>query len=133
MNIVILDGRLTRDPETKAAGQTTITRTAIAVERSYKQDGQPTADFINIMMFGKLGDNFAKYFKKGSPVLVSGEWRTNSYTNKDGQKVIGHECLVNHWEFLPREKGTANNSNSGSNVDSYVNSVTGIDEEQPFT
>lgn len=132
MNIVILDGRLTRDPETKAAGQTTITRTGIAVERSYKQDGQPTADFINIMMFGKLGDNFAKYFKKGSPVLVSGEWRTNSYTNKDGQKVIGHECLVNHWEFLPREKGNANN-NSGSNVDSYVNSVTGIDEEQPFT
>lgn len=131
MNLVILTGRLTRDPETKQAGSTTITRTSIAVERSYKQDGQPTADFINLFMFGKIGDNFAKYHHKGSPASVVGEWRTGSYTDSNGQKHNTNECLVSRWEFLPKDK-----SQGGGNqpsAESYVNNTGGIDEEQPFT
>lgn len=131
MNIVILTGRLTRDPETKTAGSTTITRTSIASERSFKQDGQPTADFINLFMFGKLGENFAKYFHKGSPVSVVGEWRTGSYTDKDGQKHNTSECLVNRWEFLPKDKSQGGGNQP--NAESYVNNAGGIDEEQPFT
>lgn len=131
MNLVILTGRLTRDPETKTAGSTTITRTSIAVERSFKQDGQPTADFINLFMFGKLGENFVKYFHKGSPVSVVGEWRTGSYTDKDGQKHNTSECLVSRWEFLPKDKSQGNTV--PATADGFANSVGGIDEEQPFT
>lgn len=129
-NIVILTGRITRDPETKQAGSTTITRASIAVERSFKQDGQPTADFINLFMFGKLGENFAKFHHKGSPAHIIGEWRTGSYTNKDGQKVTTNECLVSRWEFLPRDKSQGNSQPSAEN---FVNNTGGIDEEQPFT
>lgn len=131
MNLVTLTGRLTRDPETKTAGSTTITRTSIAVERSFKQDGQPTADFINLFMFGKVGENFAKYFHKGSPVSVVGEWRTGSYTDKDGQKHNTSECLVSRWEFLPKDKSQGNTA--PATADGFANSVGGIDEEQPFT
>lgn len=131
-NIVLLCGRLTGDPVTKPAGTTTITRASIAVERAVKKDGQPTADFINLILFGKMGDNFTKFFHKGSPVLVTGEWRTGNYTNKDGQKVYTNDCLVSHWEFLPKDKGTGT-APAGNPADAYANAVTGLDEEQPFT
>ena len=125
MNLVILTGRLTRDPETKQAGSTTITRTSIAVERSFKQDGQPTADFINLFMFGK-------YHHKGSPASVVGEWRTGSYTDSNGQKHNTNECLVSRWEFLPKDKSQGGNAPADAN--SFVNNTGGgIDEEQPFT
>jgi single-strand DNA-binding protein len=130
-NIVILVGRLTGDPETKTAGSTTITRATIAVERSFKQDGQPTADFIRIFMFGKTGDTFAKYHHKGSPASVVGEWRTGSYTDSNGQKHNTNECLVSRWEFLPKDKSQG--GNAPANADSFVNNTGGIDEEQPFT
>lgn len=130
-NIVILVGRLTGDPETKTAGSTTITRASIAVERSFKQDGQPTADFIRIFMFGKTGETFAKYHHKGSPASVVGEWRTGSYTDANGQKHNTNECLVSRWEFLPKDKSQG--GNAPANADSFVNNTGGIDEEQPFT
>lgn len=130
-NIVILVGRLTGDPETKTAGSTTITRASIAVERSFKQDGQPTADFIRIFMFGKTGETFAKYHHKGSPASVVGEWRTGSYTDSNGQKHNTNECLVSRWEFLPKDKSQG--GNAPANADSFVNNTGGIDEEQPFT
>ena len=131
-NIVILVGRITGDPETKTAGSTTITRATIAVERSFKQDGQPTADFIRIFMFGKTGENFAKYFHKGSPASVVGEWRTGSYTDGNGQKHTTNECLVSRWEFLPKDKSRG--SNAPADANSFVNNTGGgIDEEQPFT
>jgi single-strand DNA-binding protein len=131
-NIVILVGRLTGDPETKTAGSTTITRATIAVERSFKQDGQPTADFIRIFMFGKTGDTFAKYHHKGSPASVVGEWRAGSYTDSNGQKHNTNECLVSRWEFLPKDKSQG--GNAPANADSFVNNTGGgIDEEQPFT
>jgi single-strand DNA-binding protein len=130
-NIVILVGRLTGDPETKTAGSTTITRATIAVERSFKQDGQPTADFIRIFMFGKTGETFAKYHHKGSPASVVGEWRTGSYTDSNGQKHNTNECLVSRWEFLPKDKSQG--GNAPANADSFVNNTGGIDEEQPFT
>lgn len=73
MNKVILCGRLTRDPEVRYSqgnNPTAIARGSIAVDRKYKQDGQPTADFINILAFGKTAGVFEKYVKKGQKSLL---------------------------------------------------------------
>ena len=76
MNKVILMGRLTRDPEVRyAQGENAmaIARFSLAVDRRRQNnsDGQ-TADFINIVAFGRLGEFAEKYLHKGTKVALSG-------------------------------------------------------------
>ncbi len=87
MNKVILIGRLTKNAEERNNSTTTVTRFNVAVDRAYKKEGEPTADFISCVAFGKTAEFISKYFSKGSKIVIEGEWRTGSYTNKDGQKV----------------------------------------------
>ena len=59
MNKVIEIGRLTKDPEirySQGANTTCVARYTLAVDRKFKQEGQPSADFINCIAFGKLGE-----------------------------------------------------------------------------
>ena len=101
MNTIILMGRLTRDPEVRYGGanNTAIARYAIAVDRRFKQEGQPEADFFNLVSFGKQAEFVEKYLRKGTKIVVQGELRNNNYTNKDGQMVYGMEIVANNVEF----------------------------------
>jgi single-strand DNA-binding protein len=101
MNKIILMGRLTRDPEVRYGGanNTAVARFSIAVDRRYKREGEPTADFFNITAFGRLGEFAEKYLKKGTKILLDGELRNDNYTNKDGQKVYGMQIIANNIEF----------------------------------
>ena len=90
MNRVILMGRIVRDPEirySQGEKSTAVARFSLAVDRRFKQEGQPTADFINCLAFGKRAEFLEKYCKKGTKLVVEGSWQTGSYTNKDGQKI----------------------------------------------
>lgn len=102
MNKVILIGRLTKDPEaryTQGNPSTAITTYSLAVDRSYKKEGEPEADFINIVTFGKAAEFSAKYFRKGLRVAVEGELRISSYTDKDGNKKWSTNVVVNRQYF----------------------------------
>ena len=104
MNKVILMGRLTKDPEvryTQGENSTAIARYSLAVDRRGRrsQDGDQTADFINIVAFGKAAEFTEKYFRQGMRVLVSGRIQTGSYVNKDGQKVYTTDVIVEDQEF----------------------------------
>lgn len=109
MNKVCLCGRLVRDPEERSTTNgMTITRYTIAVDRrGKKKDGEQTADFIPCVAFDKSGEFAAKYFHKGTKVLVSGRIQTGSYTNKDGNKVYTTEVIVEEQEFA-ESKGAQN-------------------------
>lgn len=89
MNKAILIGRLTRDPEVRYSqgSNTAVARYTIAVDRKFKKDGEPTADYIPCVVFGRQAEFAEKYFRKGMKVVISGRITTGSYTNKDGQKV----------------------------------------------
>lgn len=79
-------GRLTRDPEikyTQSGNSMAIARYTLAVDRRFKRDGDPTADFINCVAFGKGAEFTEKYFRQGLKVVVTGRIQTGSYTNKD--------------------------------------------------
>ena len=91
MNKIILMGRLTRDPEVRYGGasNTAIAKFSIAVDRRFKRDGEPTADFFNVTAFGKQGEFVEKYLHKGTKIVLDGEIRNDNYTNKEGQKVYG--------------------------------------------
>ena len=100
MNRVILMGRLTRDPEVRyGANEMAIARFSIAVDRRFKREGQPEADFFNCTAFRKTAEFIEKYLKKGTKVVVEGQVQNDNYTNKDGQKVYGTRIMINSIEF----------------------------------
>ena len=146
MNKVILMGRLTRDPEVRyAQGENAmaIARFSLAVDRRRQNnaDGQ-TADFINIVAFGRLGEFAEKYLHKGTKVALSGRIQTGSYTNKDGVKVYTTDIIAEDIEFAESKNssggdgGYTGGQNSrpapASAGDGFMNIPDGIDEELPF-
>ena len=158
MNKVILMGRLTRDPEVRYSqgdSSMAIARYSLAVDRrrssANANNGEQTADFINIVAFGKAGEFAEKYLHKGTKVIVTGRIQTGSYTNTDGQKVYTTEVVVEDQEFAESKNAAGGNGegsyNGGSYTrggyagsapaaggagDGFMNIPDGIDEELPF-
>ncbi len=146
MNKVILCGRLTRDPETRytqGAEPLCITRYTLAVDRrkAKSEQGEQSADFINIVSFGKTAEFAEKYYKKGTKIIVSGRIQTGSYTNKEGVKVYTTEVVVEEQEFAESKNSgnsaaTSNDAPAvtaeGGSGEGFMNIPEGIDEELPF-
>lgn len=145
MNKVILMGRLTRDPEVRysqGATATAIARFSIAVDRRFKRDGEPDADFINCVAFGRTGEFIERYGHKGTKFVVEGRIQTGSYTNKDGVKVYTTEVVVESQEFAESKNAQGNGgyANAGQSAapapmpadDGFMNIPDGI-EELPFS
>ena len=85
MNKVILMGRLTRDPEVRysqGATATAIARFSIAVDRRFKRDGEPDADFINCVAFGKTGEFIERYGHKGMAEMIKDARQTSDELGK---------------------------------------------------
>lgn len=121
MNQVILTGRLTADPEVRySQGENSIctARYTLAVDKGYKvKDGEPTADFIRCVAFGKLGEFAEKYLHKGIKIAITGRINTGSYTNNDGQKVYTTDVVVTQHEFCESKSssgGAASSTNGGA-------------------
>lgn len=142
MNRVILCGRLTRDPEVRysqtANGSMAVARYTLAVDRAFKKDGEPTADFISCIAFGKNGEFSEKYLHQGTKIIVEGRWQTGNYTNKDGQKVYTNDCVVERHEFAESKNSNSNSGNGNSprpmpaDDNSFMNIPDELDEELPF-
>ena len=129
MNLVIQMGRFTKDPNIRyTQDNKAIARGNIAVNRRFKQDGQPDADFFTVVAFGKTAEFIEKYFRQGMKAVITGELRNNNYTDKDGVKHYNNEILVNNIEFA--ESKRADNNNADTN--GFMNIPDGIDEELPF-
>ena len=140
MNKVIMMGRLTRDPEVRysqGANQTAVGRFSIAVDRRFKREGEPEADFFNCTTFGKQAEFVEKYLHKGTKIVVCGRIQNDNYTNKDGQMVYSVRLMVDEIEFAesknaanagaPAENNTAANDSNG-----FMNIPEGIEEDLPF-
>ena len=110
-----------------------VARFTLAVDRRFKQEGQPTADFIRCIAFGKTAEFFERFGRKGTKFLIEGRIQTGSYTNKDGQKVYTTDVVVENTEF-----GESKNSSSSSAEpqpkpdDSFMSIPNDIGEELPF-
>lgn len=125
MNNVVLMGRLTRDPELRYTQGSNLAyvRLNVAVDKNLSREkrqemeskGQPTADFINVVAWGKLGENIAKFTSRGLRVLVTGRIQTGSY-EKDGQKVYTTDVLASNVEFLDWKGGNNTSSPQQANT-----------------
>ena len=126
MNKVILVGRLTKDVDTRNAGETVVARFTLAVDRRYKKAGEQTADFIGIVAFGKTAEFVEKYFRKGMKVAIEGRLQTGSYTNKDGVKIYTTDVIAEAVEFAESKKV----EEPAKNTEEWQNA--GNDVELPF-
>ncbi len=101
MNKVILMGRLTADPEIRyTQSNLPVARFSLAVNRIGKQqEGQPTADFFDMVAWRQTADFVGKYFKKGQQVLVEGYLRNSNWTDPQGQKHYRTEVTVDRAYF----------------------------------
>ena len=142
MNKVILLGRVVRDPEVRYhrngdGTQGCIGKYTLAVDRRFKKEGEPTADFISCVAFGKQGEFAEKYLKKGTKIAICGRIQTGSYLNKDGQKVYTTDIVVEEQEFAESKQTSQAEQPSPhgpSNDDGWMNVSDAIGEDElPFS
>ena len=149
MNKVIMMGRLTRDPEIRygqGGNGTVVGRFSIAVDRRFKREGEPDADFFDCTVFGKQAEFVEKYLKKGVKIVLEGSVQNNNYTNKDGQKVYGTRIVVDNVEFAESKAASENSGYTGGQSsysqpaptpsgaqDGFMDIPSEIEEELPFT
>lgn len=141
MNSVNLTGRLTRDPEVRYSdGGSSVARFSLAVDRRFKTDNGPSADFINCVAFGKTAEFVEKWFSKGVKMELTGRIQSGSYTNKDQQKVYTTDVIAEQVGFGESKKASQNYDGSqeatGDNEpvddEEFAPIPEGIDEELPF-
>ena len=133
MNKVILMGRLTRDPEirySQGERSTAVARYSLAVNRTFKRDGEPDADFINCVAFGRQAEFAEKYFHQGMRVLITGHIQTGSYTNKEGQKIYTTDVAIEDQEFADSKAGNAGIVPAAAvSPDGFMNLPEGVEDE----
>lgn len=143
MNNVQLVGRFTRDPEIRYANSgTSIARFTLAVDRVYKSEGGPDADFISCIAFGKTAEFVERYFHKGQRIGLIGRIQTGNYTKEDGTKVYTTDIVAERVEFVENKAthgneqhengGFSNHVDNDGISDGFMNIPDGIDEELPF-
>ena len=113
LNKVILIGNLTADPELKqtTSGISVVSFT-IAINRRYQSktasEGQPTADFINIVAWRQSAEFVSRFFKKGKPILVCGSIQTRNYTDNQGNKRYVTEVVADEVGFVESKSDSGN-------------------------
>jgi len=108
MNKIVIIGNLTRDPQVRTTNAgATVCSFAVAVNRRFADaDGNRGVDYFNVSAWRQLGENCAKYLKKGSKVGVAGELQVRQYDDKEGQKRTAVDINADEVEFLsPRSAG----------------------------
>ena len=130
-------GRLTRDPEVRysqGSEPVAVVCFGIAVNKRFKRDGEPDADFINCVAFGKTGEFTSKYFKKGQQILIGGRLSVNSYTDKDGNKKTSTEVVVEEQHFCGSKAENQQAAQQQNNNDNgfYTVEDSSSDDNLPF-
>lgn len=130
MNNVTLMGRLVADPELRHTQTgTAMCRFRIAVDRTFVKPGEERqADFIDIVAWQQRAEFVCKYFSKGSKIALTGEIRTGSYTDKDGNKRNTFEVWANNFEFCESKRDRS--PSYGGAGRSYEGGSTGYDSRQ---
>lgn len=125
MNLVILMGRLTKDPEIRISqgGDVTIGSFSIAVDRRLKKD---VTDFFNCVTFNKNAEFAEKYLRKGTKIVVEGEIQIDKY-EKDGVTKYATKIIANHIEFAESKK-----ANEETKEEKQEDSWMMVEEEVPF-
>lgn len=137
MNKIILMGRLTKDPDiryTQGQNSTEVASFSIAVDRRYKREGEPDADFFSCTAFGKTAEFCEKYTKKGTKVILEGRLQNDNYTDRNGNKVYSVRVCVEAIEFAESKKSESQGGSPAPETtsDGFMNIPDGDLDDLPF-
>ena len=138
LNVVVLTGRLTADPELKTTtAGTSVCSFSIAVDRRYKSGEERQADFINIVTWRTTAEFVSKYFKKGQMIAIEGSIQTRKYQDREGKNRTAFEVVANNVQFADFKSGgsnaTENETASFNNTSSSdFEEISGNDDDLPF-
>lgn len=111
MNKALLVGRITTKPELRTTSSgIPFTRFSVAINRPFTNNGERTADFINILVWRKQAENVCNFLDKGSQVAIEGRIQTGSYTDKDGNNRASFEVVADNIQFLDSRSQRSNDS-----------------------
>ena len=135
MNIAIIMGRLTADPELRQTQSGIAScKFTIAVDR-YSKDKEKKADFIRCIAWRQSAEFMTKYFSKGKMIAVTGSIQTDTYTDKEGNKRNTVQVLCDKVEFC----GDKSSGNAGGNMQPAAfgdlgdfEEIIGASDEPPF-
>ena len=110
LNKAIIIGNLTRDPELRSLPNgNKVCSFSVATNRVWKDKNgakQESADYHNVVVFGRQAETVAQYMKKGSSILVEGRIQTRSWDDKNsGEKKYRTEIIADRVQFGPRGTG----------------------------
>jgi single-strand DNA-binding protein len=118
LNRAIVIGNLTRDPELKALPSgITVTSFSLATNRVWKDKNgakQESADYHNIVVFGRQAEIANQYLKKGASALVEGRMQTRSWDDASGKKNYRTEIIADRIQFGPRTGGVPSGGSYGN-------------------
>ena len=114
LNHIVMMGRLTKDPELRQAGDTPVCTFRIACDRDYKNKaGEKETDFVDVVVWRKMGENVAKYFAKGRMAVVSGRLQIHPWTDQEGNKRYSTEIVAEHVYFGDSKRDAEGGAESG--------------------
>jgi single-strand DNA-binding protein len=118
LNKAIVIGNLTRDPELKSLPSgIKVCSFSLATNRVWKDKNgarQESADYHNVVVFGRQAETVAQFMKKGSSILVEGRMQTRSWDDKGtGEKKYRTEIIADRTQFGPRAGGAPSGGTTG--------------------
>ena len=101
MNVAVITGRLTKDPELRTTpNNTPVCTFDVAVDRDYQKDGKKETDFITVVAWRQTAEFVARYFSKGKEIGVQGSVQTRNYEDKSGHKRKAVEIVADKVSFV---------------------------------
>lgn len=134
MNVAILMGRLTADPELrKTQNGISVTSFSLAVDRTFKTStGERETDFINVVAWRQTAEFCANYFRKGQLVAIEGSIQVRKYIDKDGNNRTAVEVVANQAHFAEKKRDdTAPASYSNAGTGDFAE-IVGDEDFLPF-
>lgn len=121
LNIVALQGRMTKDPELRrTASGVNVTTFTLAVERDFKENGERRTDFIDVVAWRQTAEFVCAYLGKGRMAAVSGRLQLRDWTDRDGNSRRSAEVHADSvYPMDSRREGGADDSRSAGTGSGY--------------
>jgi single-strand DNA-binding protein len=117
-NRTIIIGRLTADPELRQTQSgVSVTSFSVAVNRAYTpRGGERQTDFFDVVAWRQTAEFIARYFTKGSAILVEGTMESRSYVDKNGNTRRAWELIANNAHFVESKAAAASHQGRGDSL-----------------
>ncbi len=132
-SLTVMMGRMVEDPELRhTPNGVAVSSFRIAVDRSYKVNGEKSTDFFTVIAWRATAEFVCKYFRKGKPILVQGSFQNRTYPKNDGSKGYATELIADEIHFTGDSSGKEERSLPDSPPERKSAAKTGSDAPEGF-